>query len=118
MVRRAPNIMTGWRAVLLAAFAGPDSRSSPLHQTLVDRIAMLTAQNGGGAPIPTDGGHAGGAAERQSARPGGLATLDPRLCGAGQSEAAKRAHTARKTFSNDKNVMAALEAEASELKLN
>jgi cytochrome c-type biogenesis protein CcmH len=94
--------------------------SSPLHQTLVDRIAMLTAQNGGGAPDPKQMVAMLAARLKDNPQdPAGWQRLIRAYAVLGQSEAAKAAlTTARKTFSNDKNVMAALEAEASELKLN
>ena len=92
----------------------------PLHQTLVDRIALLTAQAGGGAPDPRQ--MVAGLAARLKTDPNDAAGWQ-RLIRAyavlGQPADAKSAlATARKTFFNDKDVMAGLEAEASELKLN
>jgi cytochrome c-type biogenesis protein CcmH len=96
----------------------------PLHQTLVDRIALLTAQasgaRGGGAPDPKV--MVAGLAARLKADPndaGGWQRLIRAYAVLGQPADAKTAlATARKTFVNDKNVMAALESEAAELKLN
>jgi cytochrome c-type biogenesis protein CcmH len=97
--------------------------SAPLHQTLVDRIALLTAQGGNGnnaAPDPRQ--MVAGLAARLKADPHDAAGWE-RLIRAyavlGQPADAKAAlATARKTFANDRDAMAALESEASELKLN
>jgi cytochrome c-type biogenesis protein CcmH len=94
--------------------------NAPLHQTLVDRIALLTAQAGGGAPDPKQ--MVAGLAARLKADPNDAAGWQ-RLIRAyavlGQPADAKAALvTARKTFANDKTVMAALESEAAELKLD
>lgn len=94
--------------------------SSPLHQTLVDRIALLTAQSGGGAPDPKQ--MVAGLAARLKDNPqdpAGWQRLIRAYAVLGQSADAKTAlAAARKTFSNDKDVMASLESEAAELKLN
>lgn len=92
----------------------------PLHQTLVDRIALLTAQGGGGAPDPR--AMVAGLEARLKADPKDAAGWQ-RLIRAetvlGRSAEAKAAlATARKTFANDRDVMAGLEAEAKELKLD
>ena len=92
----------------------------PLHQTLVDRIALLTAQAGGGAPDPR--AMVASLAARLKSDPNDAAGWQ-RLIRAyavlGQTADAKSAlATARKTFANDKDAMATLESEASELKLN
>jgi len=99
--------------------------NAPLHQTLVDRIALLTAQGvaaqgGGGAPDPKQ--MVAGLAARLKADPndaGGWQRLIRAYAVLGQPADAKTALAdARKTFAGDKGVTAALEAEASELKLN
>ena len=94
--------------------------NSPLHQALVDRIALLTAQNGGGAPDPK--AMVAGLAARLKDNPNDAAGWQ-RLIRAytvlGQrADALDALSTARKTFANDKDAMGALEAEANELKLN
>jgi cytochrome c-type biogenesis protein CcmH len=112
---------------LLQSLLADTPVSAPLHQTLVDRIALLTAQAGaaqggagGGAPDPKV--MVAGLAARLKADPndaGGWQRLIRAYTVLGQPADAKTAlATARKTFVNDKNVMAALEAEAAELKLN
>ena len=66
--RRWPRMATSrarWRCGNSLLAEAP--ANSPLHQALVDRIAMLTAQGGGRrARSQGDGGDAGGAAEGQS----------------------------------------------------
>ena len=97
--------------------------TAPLHQTLVDRIALLTAQGvqgGGGAPDPKV--MVAGLAARLKDNPNDAAGWQ-RLIRAqtvlGQAADAKASlATARKTFANDKDAMGALEAEAKELKLD
>lgn len=98
--------------------------SAPLHQTLVDRIALLTAQGlapgGGGAPDPR--AMVAMLAAQLKADPHNAAGWE-RLIRAytvlGQMADAKSAlDTARKTFANDRDAMAAIEAEAKELKLD
>jgi len=94
--------------------------NAPLHQALVDRIALLTAQSGSGAPDPK--AMVAGLAARLKDNPNDAAGWQ-RLIRAysvlGQRGDAQDAlATARKSFSNDKDVMAALESEATELKLN
>jgi cytochrome c-type biogenesis protein CcmH len=96
--------------------------NAPLHQLLVDRIALLTAQGGasGGAPDPRV--MVAGLAARLKQDPNDAAGWQ-RLIRAyavlGQTGDAKAAlATARKTFANDRDAMAALETEATELKLN
>jgi cytochrome c-type biogenesis protein CcmH len=98
--------------------------NAPLHQTLVDRIALLTAQgvaNGNNAP-PDPRQMVAGLAARLKADPhdaGGWQRLIRAYAVLGQPADAKTALAdARKTFANDKTVMAALESEATELKLN
>jgi cytochrome c-type biogenesis protein CcmH len=93
---------------------------APLHQTLVDRIALLTAQ-GGGAPPDPRAMVAMLAAQLKADpnNPAGWQRLIRAYTVLGQPNDAKTAlATARKTFANDKDAMAALEAEAAELKLN
>jgi cytochrome c-type biogenesis protein CcmH len=111
---------------LLQSLLADTPVSAPLHQTLVDRIALLTAQAGaaqggaGGAPDPRQ--MVAGLAARLKADPndaGGWQRLIRAYTVLGQPADAKTAlATARKTFAADKNVMAALDAEAAELKLN
>jgi cytochrome c-type biogenesis protein CcmH len=95
--------------------------NAPLHQLLVDRIALLTAQGGaGGAPDPRQ--MVAGLAARLKQNPNdaqGWERLIRAYSVLGQGDDARQAlATARKTFANDKDVMAGLEAEATELKLN
>ena len=94
--------------------------NSPLHQALVDRIALLTAQSGGGAPDPK--AMVAGLAARLKDNPNDAAGWQ-RLIRAysvlgSRAEAQQALATARKTFIAQKDVLAALEAEAQELKLN
>ena len=98
--------------------------SAPLHQMLVDRIALLTAQGmgpgGSGAPDPR--AMVAMLAAQLKADPHNAAGWQ-RLIRAysvlGQTEDAKTAlDTARKTFANDRDAMGAIEAEAKELKLD
>jgi cytochrome c-type biogenesis protein CcmH len=94
--------------------------NAPLHQALVDRIALLTSQSGGGAPDPK--AMVAGLAARLKDNPndaGGWERLIRAYTVLGQHKHAVDAlATARKTFANDKDAMAALESEANELKLN
>jgi cytochrome c-type biogenesis protein CcmH len=95
--------------------------NAPLHQALVDRMALLTAQNGGGGG-PDPKAMVAGLAARLKDNPNDAAGWQ-RLIRAytvlGQRGDAQNAlATARKTFANDKDTMAALESEATELKLN
>ncbi len=107
--------MTYWQALLDETPA-----TSPLHQTLVDRLALLTAQGGGAAPDPK--AMVAGLAARLKDNPNDPAGWQ-RLIRA-QSVLGQRADaltslaTARKALANDKDAMAALESEAKELKLN
>ena len=93
--------------------------NAPLHQALVDRIALLTAQSGG-APDPK--AMVAGLAERLKDNPndaGGWQSLIRAYTVLGQrADALDALATARKTLANDKDAMAALESEATELKLN
>ena len=94
--------------------------NSPLHQTLVDRIAMLTAASGKGAPDPK--AMVAALAARLKAQPDDAAGWQ-RLIRAytvlGERAKAQDAlATARKAFAKDKNALAALDAEAKSLKLN
>ncbi|HEX2760992.1 MAG TPA: tetratricopeptide repeat protein [Rhizomicrobium sp.] len=93
---------------------------SPLHQTLIDRIALLTAQGGGGAPDPK--AMVAGLAARLKDNPDDAAGWQ-RLIRAysvlGQrAEAQDALATARKIFAGKSDVLAGLDAEAKELKLN
>ena len=93
---------------------------SPLHQTLIDRIALLTAQGGGGAPDPK--AMVAGLAARLKDNPDDAAGWQ-RLIRAysvlGQrAEAQQALATARKTFSGKSDVLAGFDAQAKELKLD
>ncbi len=94
--------------------------NSPLHQTLVDRIALLTAQSGGGAPDPK--AMVAGLAARLKENPDDAAGWQ-RLIRAysvlgARAEAQEALATARKTFAGKSDVLAQLDAQAQELKLN
>jgi cytochrome c-type biogenesis protein CcmH/NrfG len=93
--------------------------NSQLHQMLVDRIALLTAQGGGAAPDPM--AMVAGLAARLKENPNDLEGWQ-RLIRAytvlGQPDKAKDAlATARKTFTGNKDAATALNAEAKDLKL-
>lgn len=93
---------------------------SPLHQTLIDRIALLTAQGGGGAPDPK--AMVAGLAARLKDNPDDAAGWQ-RLIRAysvlGQrAEAQAALTTARKTFAGKSDVLTGFDAEAKELKLD
>jgi cytochrome c-type biogenesis protein CcmH len=99
--------------------------SSPLHQTLVDRMALLTAQagaaqGGGGAPDPK--AMVAQLAAELKADPhnaAGWRRLMRAYTVLGQPDDAKAAlATARKTFAADKGVLAQLDADAKDLKIN
>jgi cytochrome c-type biogenesis protein CcmH len=110
-----PGALAQWQNLM-----GEVPANSPLHQALVDRIALLTAQSGGGAPDPK--AMVAGLAARLKGNPNDAAGWQ-RLIRAytvlGQrADALDALATARKTLTNDKDAMAALESEASELKLN
>jgi cytochrome c-type biogenesis protein CcmH len=104
-----------WNGLLADAPA-----NSPLHQALVDRIAMLTAQSGGGAPDPK--AMVAGLAARLKDNPNDAAGWQ-RLIRAysvlgERTEAQQALATARTTFAAQKDVLTTLDAEAAELKLN
>jgi len=104
-----------WNGLLAEAPA-----NSPLHQTLVDRIALLTAQGGGAAPDPK--AMVAGLAARLKDNPSDAAGWQ-RLIRAysvlnQRAEAQEALATARKTFAGKADVLAALDAEAKDLKLN
>jgi len=93
---------------------------SPLHQTLIDRIALLTAQGGGGAPDPK--AMVAGLAARLKDNPDDAAGWQ-RLIRAysvlGQrAEAQQALADARKTFAGKSDVQLQLDAQAKELKLD
>lgn len=93
---------------------------SPLHQTLIDRIALLTAQGGGGAPDPK--AMVAGLAARLKDNPDDAAGWQ-RLIRAysvlGQrAEAQAALADARKTFAGKSDVLAGFDAQAKELKLD
>jgi cytochrome c-type biogenesis protein CcmH len=94
--------------------------NSPLHQTLIDRIALLTAQGGGGAPDPKV--MVAGLAARLKENPDDAAGWQ-RLIRAynvlgARAEAQAALATARKTFAGKNDVLATLDAQAKELKLD
>jgi cytochrome c-type biogenesis protein CcmH len=104
-----------WNALLAEAPA-----NSPLHQALVDRIALLTAQSGGGAPDPK--AMVAGLAARLKDNPNDAAGWQ-RLIRAysvlgERADAQNALATARKSFATQKDVQAALDAEAKDLKLD
>jgi len=93
---------------------------SPLHQTLIDRIALLTAQGGGGAPDPK--AMVAGLAARLKDNPDDAAGWQ-RLIRAysvlGQrAEAQQALADARKSFAGKSDVLAGFDAQAKELKLD
>lgn len=94
--------------------------SSPLHQTLVDRLAMLAARGGGAAPDPR--AMVAMLAAQLKADPNneaGWRRLIRAYTVLGQPDQAKAAlASARKAFSADKTVLAALDADAKDLKIN
>jgi cytochrome c-type biogenesis protein CcmH len=94
--------------------------NSPLHQTLVDRIALLTAQGGGAAPDPK--AMVAGLAARLKDNPDDAAGWQRLIRAYGvlnqRAEAQDALVTARKTFAGKADVLAALDAEAKDLKLN
>ena len=110
-----PGALALWSGLLAEVPA-----NSPLHQTLVDRIALLTAQAGGGAPDPR--AMVAGLAARLKDTPNDAAGWQ-RLIRAysvlgERAEAQDALATARKTFAQEHEVMTALDAEAKDLKLN
>ena len=111
-----PGALALWNSLLAEAPA-----NSPLHQALVDRIALLTAQGaGGGAPDPK--AMVAGLAARLKDNPNDAAGWQ-RLIRAynvlgERAEAQDALTTARKTFAGQRDTLAALDAEAKDLKLN
>ena len=103
-----------WNGLLAEAPA-----NSPLHQTLVDRIALLTAQ-AGGAPDPK--AMVAGLAARLKDNPNDAAGWQRLIRAYGvlneRAAAQEALATARKTFAGQRDALAALEAEAEDLKLN
>jgi cytochrome c-type biogenesis protein CcmH len=103
-----------WNGLLAEAPA-----NSPLHQTLVDRIALLTAQGGGAAPDPK--AMVAGLAARLKDNPNDAAGWQ-RLIRAysvlgDRAQAQDALATARKTFVGKSDVLTTLDAQAKELKL-
>jgi cytochrome c-type biogenesis protein CcmH len=94
--------------------------SSPLHQTLVDRLAMLAARSKGGAPDPR--AMVAMLAAQLKADPNneaGWRRLIRAYTVLGEPDQAKAAlASARNAFAKDKTVLAALDADAKDLKLN
>jgi cytochrome c-type biogenesis protein CcmH len=110
-----PGAMTLWQGLLAET-----PTNSPLHQTLVDRLAMLTAQGGGGgAPDPR--AMVAQLAAELKANPhdaAGWRRLMRAYTVLGQPDEAKAAlATARKTFAGDKDVLAQLDGDAQDLKI-
>jgi cytochrome c-type biogenesis protein CcmH len=110
-----PAALALWNGLLAEAPA-----NSPLHQTLVDRIALLTAQSGGGAPDPK--AMVAGLAARLKDNPNDAAGWQ-RLIRAysvlgDRAQAQDALATARKTFAQQGDVVATLDAEAKDLKLD
>lgn len=105
-----------WNGLLAEAPA-----NSPLHQTLVDRIALLTAQAGSGA-APDPKAMVAGLAARLKDNPNDAAGWQRLIRAYGvlneRAAAQEALATARKTFAGQREPLAALEAEAKELKLN
>ncbi len=103
-----------WNGLLAEAPA-----NSPLHQTLVDRIALLTAQAGGAADPKA---MVAGLAARLKDNPNDVAGWQRLIRAYGvlneRAAAQEALATARKTFAGQREPLAALEAEAKELKLN
>jgi cytochrome c-type biogenesis protein CcmH len=109
-----PGALALWNGLLAEAPA-----NSPLHQTLVDRIALLTAQ-AGGAPDPK--AMVAGLAARLKDNPDDAAGWQ-RLIRAysvlgERAEAQDALAVARKTFAGKRDTLGALDAEAKDLKLN
>jgi cytochrome c-type biogenesis protein CcmH len=109
-----PGALALWNGLLAEAPA-----NSPLHQTLVDRIALLTAQGGGGAPDPK--AMVAGLAARLKDNPNDAAGWQ-RLIRAysvlgDRAQAQDALATARKTFAQQRDIVTALGAEAKDLKL-
>jgi cytochrome c-type biogenesis protein CcmH len=104
-----------WNALLAEAPA-----NSPLHQALVDRIALLTAQSGGGAPDPK--AMVAGLAARLKDNPqdaAGWARLIRAYSVLGErAQAQESLAQARKIFAGKTDLLAQFNAEAQELKLN
>ena len=111
-----PGAMTLWQGLLAET-----PTNSPLHQTLVDRLAMLTAQGGGGGAPDPRAMVAQLAAELKT-NPhdaAGWRRLMRAYTVLGQPDEAKAAlATARKTFASDKDVLAQLDGDAKDLKIN
>jgi cytochrome c-type biogenesis protein CcmH len=105
-----------WNGLLAEAPA-----TSPLHQALVDRIALLTAQGaGGGAPDPK--AMVAGLAARLKDNPDdaqGWQRVIRAYSVLGQRADAQEAlATARKTFAGKSDILSQLDAQAKELKLD
>ena len=96
--------------------------NAPLHQTLVDRLAMLTAQGGAGGGMPDPRAMVAQLAAELKANPhdaAGWRRLMRAYTVLGQPDDAKAALAiARKNFAGDKAVLAALDADAKDLKIN
>jgi cytochrome c-type biogenesis protein CcmH len=97
--------------------------TSPIHQKLVDRIALLTASGlkpGGGAPDPR--AMVAGLAARLAQNPddpAGWQRLIKAYTVLGETDKAKEAlATARKTFAGKPELLTPLDAEAKDLKLD
>jgi cytochrome c-type biogenesis protein CcmH len=110
---------------LLQSLMAETPANSPLHQTLVDRMALLTAQGGGangmngGPPDPRAMvAQLAGELKAEPHNAAGWRRLIRAYTVLGQPDDAKTAlATARKTFAGDKDVLAQLDADAQDLKI-
>jgi cytochrome c-type biogenesis protein CcmH len=93
--------------------------NSPLHQVLVDRIALLTAQSGGGAPDPKAMVAALAARLKENPQDAqGWQRLIRAYSVLGQrAEAQEALAAARKTFAGKTELLSQFDAQAKELKL-
>ena len=110
-----PGALALWQTLMAEVPA-----NSPLHQALVDRIALLTSQNGGAAPDPK--AMVAMLAARLKENPndaGGWQRLIRAYMVLGErAEAQDALSTARKTFASQHDVGDALDEEAKQLKLD
>ena len=111
----ATGALALWQGLLAAT-----PNTAPLHQTLIDRIALLTAQGAGGAPDV--GAMVNGLAARLKQNPkdaAGWQRLIRAYAVMGRRDDAKSALAeARRNFAADTDVNKALNVQAQELKLD
>lgn len=111
----APGALTMWQGLL-----ADTPTNAPLHQTLIDRIALLTSRSGSGAP--DIGAMVNGLAARLKQNPkdaAGWQRLIRAYAVMGKRDDAKAALAeARRNFAADADVNKVLNAEAQELKLD